>query len=56
MYDIDRMKEEIRIKDVCDMLGITLGKRSGANIFGSIRNERTGSFSINPEKNIWRDC
>ena len=55
MYDIDRMKEEIRIKDVCDMLGITLGKRSGANIFGSIRNERTGSFSINPEKNIWRD-
>ena len=55
MYDIDRMKEEIRIKDVCDMLGITLSKRSGANIFGSIRNERTGSFSINPEKNIWRD-
>ena len=54
MYDIDKIKE-IPIKDVCDMLGITLGKKSGANIFGSIRNERTGSFSINPEKNIWRD-
>lgn len=55
MYDIDKMKSEIPIKDVCDMLGIQLEKKSGANIFGSIRNERTGSFSINPDKNIWRD-
>lgn len=55
MYDIYKIKSEIPIKDVCNMLGIKLDKRSGANIFGSIRNERTGSFSINLEKNIWRD-
>lgn len=53
-YKIDDIKS-IPIQDVCNMLGIHLEKRSGINIFGRIRNERTGSFSINPEKNIWRD-
>lgn len=49
MYDIDKIKE-IPIKDVCDMLDIQLKRNTG-----SIRNERTGSFTIHPQKNIWKD-
>lgn len=54
MFNLEEIKS-IPIQDVCNLLGIRLDKRSGANIFGKLRNEKTSSFSINPEKNIWRD-
>ena len=53
-YSVDKIKE-IPIQDVCNMLNITLNKQRGSNIWGNLRNEKTPSFSINPEKNIWRD-
>lgn len=53
MYDLDKIKE-ISIEDVCNIYGVEL-TRNGQNLWGKIRNEKTSSFSINPDKNIWRD-
>jgi hypothetical protein len=52
-YDKEKILE-IPIEDVCLMYGIRL-TRHGQNLWGKIRNEKTSSFSINPERNIWRD-
>lgn len=52
-YDIAKIKE-IPIEEICRSYGLNL-KRTGDNLWGRIRNEKTDSFSINPKKNIWRD-
>ena len=53
-YNIDEVKS-IPIQEVCSYYGISL-KQKGQNWWGRLRtSDKTPSFSINPEKNIWRD-
>ncbi len=54
LYDFEVLKS-IPIEDVCREYGISNLTRKGQNLWGVIRNEKTPSFSINPQKNIWRD-
>lgn len=53
MYDKDKIKE-IKLEDICKIYGIEL-KQSGKNLMGRLRNEKTPSFCIYTNNNIWVD-
>lgn len=53
MYDRNRLNE-IRLEDICNIYGIEL-KPSGRNFIGRLRNEKTPSFCIYTNNNIWID-
>lgn len=53
MYDLTEINS-IPCETVARDYGIELTKK-GRNLWGKIRNEKTSSFSINTEKNYWKD-
>ncbi len=53
MYDINRLNE-IKLEDICSIYGIKL-KASGRNFVGRLRDEKTPSFRIYTNNNIWID-
>lgn len=55
LYDLDIMKSEISILEVCRMLGIEPEKVRGSTAWCKARKERTASTKLNLERNTFRD-
>ena len=53
MYDRNKINE-IKLEDICNIYGVEL-KPSGKNFIGRLRNEKTPSFCIYTNNNIWID-
>lgn len=53
MFDLQELKS-IPLNEICSLYGIDL-KKQGKCLKGKIRPEKTPSFSINIEKNMWKD-
>lgn len=53
MYD-RRKLDEIKLEDICNLYGVEV-KRNGKNLIGRLRNEKTPSFCIYENNNIWVD-
>lgn len=53
MYDRSKL-DEIKLEDICNLYGVEV-KRNGKNLIGRLRNEKTPSFCIYENNNIWID-
>ena len=53
MYDRSKL-DEIKLEDICNLYGVEV-KRNGKNLIGRLRNEKTPSFCIYENNNIWVD-
>ena len=53
MYD-RRTLDEIKLEDICNLYGVEV-KRNGKNLIWRLRNEKTPSFCIYENNNIWVD-
>lgn len=53
MYDNNKLNE-IKLEDICNIYGVEL-RKSGKKLIGKLRNEKTSSFCIYTNNNIWID-